>query len=213
MLAVVSGKGWESLMKNLGCDIVRGGQTMNPSVQELSEAITNGSADKYIILPNNKNIILAAQQVQKIMGEKLRIIPTVNPMEGLAAAMAFSGERSLEENAADMEQRRGEIQTAMITSAVRDSVVDGTMIHQGDFMGLGSACPVIADPDLASCFFRLLKNLISSDSEIVTLSCGEGFYDAKGRPLMEKARSLYPGVSFEACSGGQPLYPLYLSVE
>jgi DAK2 domain fusion protein YloV len=213
MLAVVSGKGWESLMKNLGCDIVRGGQTMNPSVQELSEAITNGSADKYIILPNNKNIILAAQQVQKIMGEKLRIIPTVNPMEGLAAAMAFSGERSLEENAADMEQRRGEIQTAIMTSAVRDSVVDGTMIHQGDFMGLGSACPVIADPDLASCFFRLLKNLISSDSEIVTLYYGEDFSEEKCRPLMEKARSLYPGVSFEACSGGQPLYPLYLSVE
>lgn len=118
---------------------------MNPSVQELSSGMDNGQYEKYIILPNNKNIILAAQQLQKMLGEKVHIVPSTNPMEGLAAAMAFSEDQSLEDNLSAMNERMGDITTAMITTAVRDSIVGNAVIHKDDFMGIMKNHEVIAE--------------------------------------------------------------------
>lgn len=146
---------------------------MNPSVQELSSGMDNGQYEKYIILPNNKNIILAAQQLQKMLGEKVHIVPSTNPMEGLAAAMAFSEDQSLEDNLSAMNERMGDITTAMITTAVRDSIVGNAVIHKDDFMGIMKNHEVIAEKDFTKCFTDVLSRIITEDTEIVTVYSGK----------------------------------------
>ncbi len=216
VLSIVAGDGWTELMQNLGCEVISGGQTMNPSVKEISNAIEYGNAEKYIILPNNKNIIMAAQQVQKIVGENLVIVPSVNPMEGLAAAMAFSEEKTIEENETAMKDRMKDMVTAVITKAVRDSSVSGTVIQKGEYMGIGSSSGLIAtDKTLKGCFFQLLESLVKEnpDTEIITLYYGEELDEKECAGLIKEASGKYGDISFEQYHGGQPLYPIFLSVE
>ena len=213
ILTVVSGDGWTELFKKLGADVVSGGQSMNPSVQELSSGMDNGQYEKYIILPNNKNIILAAQQLQKMMGEKVHIVPSTNPMEGLAAAMAFSEDNTLEENLAAMKERMGDIATAMITTAVRDSIVGETVIHKDDFMGIMKNHEVIAEKDFTKCFLDVLSHLITEDTEIVTVYSGKDLSEEDCLKEIDKAEKKYPDVTFETYQGGQPLYPMFISAE
>lgn len=213
VLSVVSGQGWMEIFKKLGADVLSGGQTMNPSVQELSSAIENGHYEKYLILPNNKNIILAAKQIQKLMGEKIRIVPSTNAMEGLAAAMAFSPESDVESNAEAMTEALGEVKTGMVTTAVRDSVIGGIQIHKYDYLGMTRGHSIISRPDLTDCFFQLLKEIINEDMEIVTIYYGSDLSEAKASELARKAEKVYPDLTFEVYEGGQPLYPVYLSAE
>ncbi len=213
ILSVVSGQGWMEIFKKLGADVLSGGQTMNPSVQELSSAIENGHYEKYLILPNNKNIILAAKQIQKLMGEKIHIIPSTNAMEGLAAAMAFSPESSAESNVSAMTEALGEVKTGMITTAVRDSVIGGIQIHKNDYLGMTKGHSIISLPALGECFFQLLKEMISDDMEIVTIYYGSDLSEGKASELARKAEAVYPDLTFEVYEGGQPLYPVYLSAE
>ena len=173
----------------------------------------NGQYEKYIILPNNKNIILAAQQLQKMMGEKVHIVPSTNPMEGLAAAMAFSEDNTLEENLAAMKERMGDIATAMITTAVRDSIVGETVIHKDDFMGIMKNHEVIAEKDFTKCFLDVLSHLITEDTEIVTIYSGKDLSEEDCLKEIDKAEKKYPDVTFETYQGGQPLYPMFLSAE
>ena len=213
ILSVVSGQGWMEIFKKLGADVLSGGQTMNPSVQELSSAIENGHYEKYLILPNNKNIILAAKQIQKLMGEKIHIVPSTNAMEGLAAAMAFSPEADVESNAEAMTEALGEVKTGMVTTAVRDSVIGGIQIHKDDYLGMTRGHSIISRPDLSDCFFQLLKEIINEDMEIVTIYYGSDLSEAKASELARKAEEVYPDLTFEVYEGGQPLYPVYLSAE
>ena len=173
ILTVVSGEGWTELFDKSGCDVVSGGQSMNPSVQELSAGMENGQYEKYIILPNNKNIILAAQQLKKMLGEKVHIVPSTNPMEGLAAAMVFDGKATIAENLDAMADRLSDIRSGMITTAVRDSIVGESTIHKDDFMGLVKGCEVISVPELSDCFMQVLGELIDEDTEIVTIYYGK----------------------------------------
>ena len=136
ILTVVSGKGWENIYRKLGCDIVSGGQSMNPSVQELSDAMENGQYENYIILPNNKNIILAAKQLKKWVGDKIQIVESKDPMQGLAAAMAFSATNTIKDNVEEMTERMKEISTGVVTRAVRDSRLGETIIRKDDFMAM-----------------------------------------------------------------------------
>lgn len=213
ILTVVSGDGWTDLFEKLGCDVVSGGQSMNPSVQEISNGMENGQYEKYIILPNNKNILLAAKQLQKMMGEKVSIVPSANPMEGLAAAMAFSDEMTVEDNVAAMNERMGEIQSAMITTAVRDSLVGHTTIHKGDYMGLTKTHEVVAVPSLHDCFTKVLSLLINEDTEIVTVYYGKELSEEDCQKEISSVEKQYPDVTFEMYKGGQPLYPMFISVE
>lgn len=212
MVAVVSGDGWTDMMKDMECVVISGGQTMNPSVQDIMNAIENGGYDKYIILPNNKNIILAAQQVEKLLGEKVRIVPSVNPMEGLAAAMAFSPDKTAEENEKAMTERMKDIKTTMITTAVRDSTVAGTAIHKDDYMGMAGGT-VIAKKSLKDCFLALLDKVVTDDTEIVTLYAGDSLTEEDQEALVSAGEEAHKEVEFEVYHGGQPLYPVYLSVE
>lgn len=213
VLSVVSGSGWMEIFRKLGADVLSGGQTMNPSVQELSAAIENGHFDKYIVLPNNKNIILAAQQIQKLMGEKIHIIPSTNAMEGLAAAMAFSEDVSLEENLADMQEAMGGIRTGMVTTAVRDSVIGGIEIRKDDFLGISRGNDIIAEASLPACFEKLLAAIVDDTMEIATVYYGSDLTREEAEILTGAMGDIYPDLEFEVYEGGQPLYPIYISVE
>jgi DAK2 domain fusion protein YloV len=213
VLAVVSGDGWTELYQKLGCDVVSGGQSMNPSVQELNAGIENGRYDKYILLPNNKNIILAAQQLQKMLGEKIHIVPSVNPMEGLAAAMAFMDNIGIEENLNEMSKRVQQIKTGMITAAVRDSLIGDIVIHKGDYMGITKGHQIFTEKDFNKCFRKLLESLIDEDTGVVTVYYGKDMSkDACGRELAA-VEKIYSDIEFEMYDGGQPLYPMFISAE
>lgn len=213
ILTVVSGDGWTKLFEKMGADVVSGGQSMNPSVQELSAGMENGQYEKYIILPNNKNIILAAQQLKKMLGEKVHIVPSTNPMEGLAAAMAFAADATIEENLEAMTAQMGEIKTGMITTAVRDSVVGESVIHKDDFMGLVKGHEVISLADFRQCFHEVLGLLVDEDTEIVTVYYGADLSEEDCQAELTKAEELYPDVTFEMYEGSQPLYPMFIAAE
>ncbi|MBD9230786.1 MAG: DAK2 domain-containing protein [Dialister sp.] len=213
ILTVVSGEGWTELFEKSGCDVVSGGQSMNPSVQELSAGMENGQYEKYIILPNNKNIILAAQQLKKMLGEKVHIVPSTNPMEGLAAAMVFDDKATIAENLDAMSDRLSDIRSGMITTAVRDSIVGESTIHKDDFMGLVKGCEVISVPELSDCFMQVLGELIDEDTEIVTIYYGKDLSEEDCQKEIEKAEKAYPDVTFEMYEGDQPLYPMFIAAE
>ncbi|HJI73918.1 MAG TPA: DAK2 domain-containing protein [Veillonellaceae bacterium] len=213
VLAVVSGNGWKELYEKLHCDVISGGQSMNPSVQEISLGIENGHYEKYIVLPNNKNIILAAQQLQKMLGDKVNIIPSANPMEGLAAAMEFSEDASVEENMENMSDRMKEIRSASITTAVRDSVVGKTVIHKDDYMGLVKDHEVVATNDLHDCLEKTIGNITTEDTEIITVYYGDELTEERCNKEIELVQKDYPDLTFEIYNGGQPLYPMLLSAE
>lgn len=213
ILTVVSGRGWTDIFEKMHCDVVSGGQSMNPSVKELSLGMEHGRYKKYMILPNNKNIILAAKQLKKMLGEKVCIVPSTNPMEGLAAAMAFSDEQSMGKNAEMMSDAIESVKTGMITRAVRDSTVGSQKIQKNDYMGIEGNGRVIAEKDLQTCLDGLLSRLITPQSEIVTIFYGDDLSKDDCQSRIELLKKQYPAVSFEMYYGGQPLYPIYLSVE
>ncbi len=215
VLAVVSGEGWESSMKALHCEVMSGGQTMNPSVQEIMDALENGNAEKYIILPNNKNIILAAKQAQKILGSKLQIVPTANPAEGAAVAVLFDESLSAEENAAKMQERLQEVFSAGITQAVRDSSVDGVSIAKDDYMGLVPGQTVKTSQDLQTCLRGVLQTLVDvhPDIEIITLYYGADLAEADARQLVDQLVDEFSDIELELLYGGQPLYPFFMAAE
>lgn len=213
IITVVAGMGWENIFRQMGCDIVAGGQSMNPSVQEISTVMDNGHYEKYIILPNNKNIILAAEQLQKWVGEKLQIVPSTDPMQGLAAAMAFSADKTAEENVKAMSERLDEVTTGMITTAVRDSRIGDLVIHKDDYMAMGPNHKVFAGKDFMDMFHKLLEVLIDEDKEVVSLYYGCHMTEEECEKLAADAGKLYPDAEFEVYEGGQPLYPLFISAE
>ena len=213
ILAVVSGKGWENIYTKLGCDVVSGGQSMNPSVQELSDAMEDGHYEKYIILPNNKNIILAAKQLKKWVGDKVTIVESKDPMQGLAAAMAFSKDASTEENAAAMTESLGEITTGMVTTAVRDSKIGDTIIHKDDFMAMAPDHKVITSKDLKTAFFNLLEQLVTDDTEVISVYYGADLDEETCKAFVKEAEAKYEDAEFEVYEGDQPLYPLFVSAE
>ena len=213
ILAVVSGKGWENIYTKLGCDVVSGGQSMNPSVQELSDAMENGHYEKYIILPNNKNIILAAKQLKKWVGDKVTIVESRDPMQGLAAAMAFSKDASPEDNAKAMTESLSEITTGMVTTAVRDSKIGDTIIHKDDFMAMAPDHKVITSKDLKTAFFNLLEQLVTDDTEVISVYYGADLDEETCKTFVKEAEAKYEDAEFEVYEGNQPLYPLFVSAE
>ncbi len=213
ILSVVSGDGWMDIFQNLGADVLSGGQTMNPSVQELSDVIKHGHYEKYIILPNNKNIILAAKQIKKLMGETITIVPSTNAMEGLAAAMAFCAEKTGEENEAAMTEALATVTTGQVTTAVRDTTIGNVVIHTNDYLGISRGHDIIATPDFKDCAKWLLAEIVTEETEVVSLYYGEGLTREAAEALVEELADIAPDAEFEIYEGGQPLYPLYLSAE
>lgn len=216
-LAVISvspGDGLTSIMRQLGASIIiPGGQTMNPPVEDFMDAIHRGKAERYILLPNNKNIMLACEQVKKLVGDRVEIVPTTNVPQGLAALTAFMADDNIENNAARMNERMASVNAAAVTVAVRDSLVNGRKVVAGRYIGaIGNL--VIADAsNLEDALANTVAAIIKPDSEIISLYYGVMLSAHEAQMLKDRLAKKYPDNVIEMYQGGQPHYQFLISVE
>ena len=202
------------IFESLGvAEIVQGGQTMNPSVATLLAAVERAPADEVVVLPNNKNIVLAARQLDDLTGKDVVVVPTVSIPAGLSAMVGFDPDAEAAPNGAAMADLAGDVTTGEVTRAVRDAVTPAGPVAEGDFMGLtadGVQC-VAAELTEAAC--GLLEHIVGDHHEIVTLICGAEAAEADTAALAGWLSDNRPGVELEVHAGGQPLYHYYVGVE
>jgi len=214
VVAVAPGKGLASIFASLGVSaIVEGGQTMNPSVQELVGAFENLPTDKVIILPNNKNIILAAQNAAKVSVKQIVIIPTRNAPQGFAAMLRLNPEGTLEENEESMKEAIQEVHTGDITVATRSVEIDGVEVEKGEVIALYDGQLVSSAPTIEEAIEKLLEKANMDEVERVTFFYGEDLNQTQANLLADGVREEYPEVEIEIHSGGQPHYQLIIAFE
>jgi len=214
LVAVSAGDGVGEILQSLGVDmIVRGGQTMNPSTEDLLNACNQVNAHSVIILPNNSNIIMAAQQVVELCSKKVVVVPTRSVMQAITALIAYDSEGDVEEVAQEMASHIDNVTYGEVTYAVRDSAVNGLTIKEGDTIGLIQDKVVLTSTSAEEAVADLLKEMINEDSELITLLYGEGVTADDAQALKERLQQEYPDKEIEVYYGGQPHYSYWLSVE
>jgi len=214
VVAIATGEGIRRIFRSLGVQqIVAGGQSMNPSTAQILEAVQAAPADAVIVLPNNKNIIAVAEQVQALTDKTVRVVKTVGVAEGFAALMEYDPEADADENAKNMSACADRVVSGEITQAVRDSEADAGPIAAGDFLGISRDGIVVIADSLDGACTGLIDMLANGDHEIVTLIEGEGASAASTRRLTEWISEHRPKATVEVHHGGQPLYPYLLSIE
>ena len=215
-IAVSSGQGIADIFKSLGVDtVLAGGQTMNPSTEDFVNAISSISAKHVYILPNNSNIILAAQQAKELLeGERdITVIPSKSIPQGIAAAFAFQEEDAVESNTENMLEAIGQVKSGQVTHAVRDTSFDEIEIKSGQYIGISNSKIVAAADDLLASSEALLTKMIENGDEIVTILTGEEADAEVTETLSQWLKETYPDVEVELHEGGQPLYYYLFSVE
>ncbi len=214
-VAVSIGEGINEVFRQLGCDrIITGGQTMNPSTEDILSAIEKTNARNIIVLPNNKNIIMAAKQAAELTEDKkVVVIPSKTVPQGITAMINFIPEQSVEENRDRMMEEIALVKTGQITYAVRDTLIDDKQIHQGDFMGIGDDGIISVDADLSRAFQQMIDAMVDEDSAIVSIYFGRDARENDANALAEQIRQRYPQVEVEVQNGGQPVYCYVVSVE
>ena len=214
VVAVVAGRGLVEIFRALGVDaIIEGGQTMNPSTQELLNAIDSVPYDEVILLPNNGNVIPAAKQVIGLTKKKVHIVETHTMPEGVSAVVAFRPERPADENLKAMRAEAARVQTIEVTHAIRDTRSNGLRVKKGDVIGLINDRLEFAGADYSEVVNKALGKLGPDTYELVTVYRGEGASDAELAKLESEIRSSYPSLEVEIQQGGQQHYPFILSVE
>ena len=215
-IATAVGDGLAEVFRSLGVDaIVQGGQTMNPSTEDMLEAIESVPAKAIVILPNNKNIILAAQQAQKLCkSRKVEVLPTTNIPEGITAMSCFMPEDPLEDNLSMMRESFASVKSGEVTYAVRNTQIAGMEIHEGDFMGLGGPQGIYAvGRDKTEVLLDMIAAMVDEESGMITLYYGEDVKEEEGEALRDKLTELYPDCDIDVICGGQPVYSFIASVE
>lgn len=214
-IAVSCGEGLSEIFKGIGADyLIEGGQTMNPSTEDMLNAIDKVSADNIFILPNNKNIILAAQQASSLVEDKnIIVIPSKTVPQGITALVNFMPDLSVTENVDDMEREMGSVKTAQITYAVRTTNIDGMDIEQGDIMGLGDHGMLAVGKSVEGTAMAALKAMIDENSELVTIYYGSDIGGEDAERMADQARAEFPEAEIELQYGGQPIYYYLISVE
>lgn len=214
-IAVSIGKGVNDIFKELGVDyIIEGGQTMNPSTEDMLNAIRNVNADHIFILPNNKNIILAAEQAKELVEDKeIIVLPTKTIPQGITAMIGYSPEESVQVNEETMLDSIGLVKTGQITYAVRDTSFDGKEIHVDDIMGISDEGIQAVGNDIETVVFDLLDTMVEDDTEIICIYYGEDVTEEQATQLTEQLEEKYPDCDIELQYGGQPIYYYVLSVE
>ena len=214
-ITVSIGEGMNEIVKGLGVDrIIEGGQTMNPSTEDVLNAIAQVNADTIYVLPNNKNIILAAEQAKKLTKDKnIVVIPSKTVPQGITAIINYMPERSVEENTARMTEEMGKVKTGQITYAVRDTIIDEKEIKQNDIMGIGDSGIISVGTDLFKTTVDMVSNLIDDDTEIISIYYGQKVTENDAAAIADKIEELYPDVDVEVNMGGQPIYYYIISVE
>lgn len=214
VVAVVAGEGNKALFRNLGVDfIVDGGQSMNPSAEDLTRAVEEATAPSIVILPNNGNVIMTAEQTVKLTDRQVLVVPTRSIQAGLSAAVAYDKRRPGAENVTEMRAALDSVITAEVTQAVRDSRVDGVQIRAQDFMGLVEDRVVVASHDLGRVVEEVAARLLDGGREILTALLGDDDSIAQAAEAVDRLRTRYPGVEVDVHEGGQPFYLLLLSAE
>lgn len=213
-IAVSAGEGMSELFRGMGVDeIITGGQTMNPSTEDFMNAIKRVNANDIFLLPNNSNIILAANQAKELSKENIHVIPTRTQPEGLSALFAFDADATPQVNEEEMLEAIASVRTGMITYAVRDSIVSGTKIEKGNYIGLERSNIYSTGQNLETVVLETLEKLVDDDSSLISLFYGEDVAETDAQALVEKITSQYPDCDVDAHSGGQPIYYYILSVE
>ena len=214
-VAVSIGAGMNEIFLGLGVDnIIEGGQTMNPSTEDVLNAIDGVNADTVYVLPNNKNIILAAEQAKTLTEDKnVVVIPSKTVPQGIAALINFAYDKSPEENAELMTAEMKKVKTGQVTYAVRDTSIDGMEIKQGNIMGLDDSTIRAVGDSVEDTAYELLVNMIDEDSELITLYYGEETSEEEAEALASRVMESYPDVEVEVHSGNQPIYYYVISVE
>lgn len=214
MVAVALGDGLVEILKDLQVDkVVDGGQTMNPSIEDLLEAIEAVNSNEIFVLPNNSNIILAAQQAAELTEKTVHVLPTKSVPMGIAAAVAFQEELSGEENERQMDIAASNVHTGSVTYAVRDTNFDGKDIHQGDIMGLIDNKISTLGHEADEVSMEILDQMVTDDSGLITIFYGEEVAEEDARALYDRVVEKYELCDVEIHRGGQPLYYYLLAVE
>lgn len=214
LIAVVAGDGLAEIFKSQGVDvIISGGQTMNPSTEDIVKAIDCLNAKNIIILPNNKNIFMAAQSAAEVVDLPTAVIESRTIPQGLTSLLAFNPENSLEDNVAAMTASLSDVVSGSLTLAVRDTSIDGLEIHKGDILGMVDGKILVSDPDMESALLATLDKMIDEDSEIVTIYIGQDGQKELVEKLTATLEDKYEEIEVEVHQGDQPVYPYLLSVE
>lgn len=214
-IAVSIGAGMNEIFKELGADyIIEGGQTMNPSTEDMLNAIDRVNADTVFILPNNKNIVLAANQAKSLVEEKeIIVIPTKTVLQGITAIINFMPDADAKTNEEAMLEEIKNVKTGQVTYAVRDTHIDDKEIHEGDIMGIGDSGILAVGKDLEETTKELIANLVDEDSELISIYYGEEVSEEDAEKFTEEITELYPDVDVDIQFGGQPIYYYVLAVE
>ena len=214
-IAVSIGEGMNDIFRGLGVDyIIEGGQTMNPSTEDMLTAIDNVNADHIFILPNNSNIVMAANQAASLVEDKeIIVIPTKTVPQGITAVVNFSPDASVEENKETMMEEILNVKTGQVTYAVRDTEMDGHIIKENDFMGIGDKTILSVGTDLKETTLSMIDCMVDEDSAIVSIYYGSDSTEDDANELAELIGEKYPDVDVEVNLGGQPIYYYVISVE
>ncbi|MFJ8266329.1 DAK2 domain-containing protein [Peribacillus asahii] len=214
VVSVAMGAGISELFKSIGAkQVIEGGQTMNPSTEDIVKAVQAVHAETIIILPNNKNIIMAAEQAAAVLEEQVIVIPSKTVPQGMAALLAFNPASSAEENEAVMKEALSHVKTGQITYAVRDTQIDGLTIENGDFMGLDEGKIKVKGKEKLQVAKDLLAEMIDEESEILTILHGEDATNEEVEALVAFCEETFEDVEVEVHNGQQPLYAFIFSIE
>ncbi|MCL5069319.1 MAG: DAK2 domain-containing protein [Actinobacteria bacterium] len=214
LISIANGDGFIEVFKSIGVDIViKGGQSMNPSTYDIVKAINKIESEKVILFPNNKNIILTANQAKKIVKKSVTVIPTISIPQGISAALVYNNDLNLEENISNMEKAINNIKTGEITNAVRDANLFVGEIKKGAFIGLSNGKVKVVSDTLIDATVELAKEMIEGTEEVLTFYYGEGITADKNKELEALLKNYFPKIEIEFHRGGQPLYPYIFSIE
>ncbi|VGV27073.1 DAK2 domain-containing protein [Streptococcus pyogenes] len=214
LIAVVAGEGLSEIFKAQGVDyVISGGQTMNPSTEDIVKAIEAVNAKQVIILPNNKNIFMAAQSAAEVVDIPAAVVATRTVPQGFTSLLAFDPSKSLEDNVADMSTSLSDVVSGSVTLAVRDTTIDGLEIHENDFLGMVDGKIIVSNPDMEATLKAAFEKMIDEDSEIVTIFVGEEGDQDLAEELAGYLGETYEDVEVEIHQGDQPVYPYLMSVE
>ena len=214
-VAVSIGEGLNEIFRGLGADyIIEGGQTMNPSTEDVLFAVSSVNAEHVFILPNNKNIILAANQAAALCEDKkIIVIPTKTIPQGITALVNYIPDQSPKENESHMNAELALVKTGQVTYAIRDTEIDGRQIHQGDYMGIGDTSILSAGTDKKAVTMEMIEQMIDEESSLVSIYYGEEAKEEEAMTVSGLITAKYPDLEVEVHAGGQPIYYYIISVE
>ncbi len=213
VIAVAAGEGMHKVFRSLGARVVQGGQTMNPSVQEILNAVNTSGCKELLILPNNSNIVLTAKRVQELTPHAVEVVPTETVPQGIGALLAFNFQSDMHTNQAAMEQAARAVHTLEVTRSVRDAEVDGLTVKDGDYLGIVDGRVAASAASADDVLLAAIASTPIADMEIVTIYFGDAAASEAADAVATRIREQHPGLAVEVVDGGQPHYPYVVSLE